>query len=118
MKNKASLPRHFLLLLLLPSAVVFTVAATTSLSNLAYPNPTVPDDCSVSDVPVPVRREVYDNDRIFDISHRYVPDTQSWDSRDGLGEFLWLGASMKNGSQANVSMMKARAALGCSLGKI
>ncbi|KAL6270485.1 hypothetical protein ACE6H2_027396 [Prunus campanulata] len=106
MKNRASLPRHFLLLLLLPCAVVFTFATATSSPNLAYPNPTVPDDCSVSDVLVPVRREVYDNGRIFDVSHRYVPDTPSWDSRDGLGEFLWLGASMKNGSQANVSMMK------------
>lgn len=29
-----------------------------------------------------------------------------WDSSDGLGQFLWLAASMKNGSLANASVMK------------
>ena len=30
----------------------------------------------------------------------------AWDSEDGLGQFLWLPASMKNGSLANNSEMK------------
>ncbi|KAL6964037.1 Cyclase-like protein 2, variant 2 [Sarracenia purpurea var. burkii] len=55
---------------------------------------------------VPERREVYDGGRIFDISHRYSPDMPSWGSEDGIGQFLWLPASMKNGSLANNSEMK------------
>ncbi|TKY50958.1 Kynurenine formamidase [Spatholobus suberectus] len=52
------------------------------------------------------RREVYDNGRIFDISHRYQPDMPEWESKDGIGQFLWLPKSMKNGSIANNSEMK------------
>lgn len=55
---------------------------------------------------VPLRREVYDDGRIFDISHRYQPDMPSWESDDGIGQFLWLPKSMKNGSLANNSEMK------------
>ncbi|KAJ1402902.1 hypothetical protein SESBI_27739 [Sesbania bispinosa] len=55
---------------------------------------------------VPPRREVYDNGRIFDISHRYHPDMPEWESNDGIGQFLWLPKSMKNGSLANNSEMK------------
>lgn len=55
---------------------------------------------------VPPRREVYDNGRIFDISHRYQPDMPEWESNDGIGQFLWLPKSMKNGSLANNSEMK------------
>ncbi|KAG8502019.1 hypothetical protein CXB51_000222 [Gossypium anomalum] len=84
-----------LLLLLLLSAA----AASTSVST----------ECTVStmdDYPVPVRREVYGDGRIFDISHRYTMDMPSWERKDGLGRFLWLPASMKNGSLANNSLMK------------
>ncbi|BFG41915.1 hypothetical protein CerSpe_281890 [Prunus speciosa] len=78
----------------------------TLTSDVAYP--TVPDDCLLSEegVPVPVWREVYDNGRIFDISHKYVPNMPSFGVEEGLGEFLWLGLNMKNGSLVNVSMMK------------
>ncbi|XP_057963991.1 cyclase-like protein 2 isoform X2 [Malania oleifera] len=55
---------------------------------------------------VPERREVYDNGRIFDISHRITPDLSYWLYEDGLGQFLWLQKSMKNGSLANISEMK------------
>ncbi|XP_050209963.1 cyclase-like protein 2 [Mercurialis annua] len=54
----------------------------------------------------PVRREVYGDGRIFDISHRYTTNMPSWGSDDGLGQFLSLPASMKNGSHANNSEMK------------
>ncbi|TYG81487.1 hypothetical protein ES288_D01G008700v1 [Gossypium darwinii] len=76
-----------------------TAAASTSVST----------ECTVStmdDYPVPVRREVYGDGRIFDISHRYTMDMPSWERKDGLGRFLWLPASMKNGSLANNSLMK------------
>ncbi|PQM38066.1 kynurenine formamidase-like [Prunus yedoensis var. nudiflora] len=79
---------------------------TMLTSDVAYP--TVPDDCLLSGegVPVSVQREVYHNGRIFDISHKYVPDMPSFGVKDGLGEFLWLGLNMKNGSLVNVCMMK------------
>ncbi|KAI4295687.1 hypothetical protein L6164_035704 [Bauhinia variegata] len=78
-------------------------------TNTAYPSipGTDSDDCSLpgGDL-IPPRREVYGNGRIFDISHRYVPDMPAWESKDSLGSFLWLLASMKNGSRANNSVMK------------
>ena len=92
-----------LLLLLLPcTLLVYAITAT----NQAYP--TLTEDCSVSgeDMPVPARREVYDNGRIFDISHRYTHELPSYCIKDGLGEYLSLGMSIKNGSHANVSVMK------------
>ncbi|KAG5154391.1 hypothetical protein JHK82_012360 [Glycine max] len=56
---------------------------------------------------VPPWREVYEERRIFDITHRYVPEMLVWDSTEGLGHhFLWLEKSMKNGSRANNSNMK------------
>lgn len=84
---------------------------TFSLATTAYPNipGTASTDCSLTggdDVPVPTRREVYGNGRIFDISHRYTPNMPSWDSEEGVGQFLWLPKSMKNGSLANNSEMK------------
>ncbi|XP_039027014.1 cyclase-like protein 2 isoform X4 [Hibiscus syriacus] len=89
-----------LLLLLLPAAIAAD-------SCPAYPSVTT--DCTFSTAdenPVPVRREVYGDGRIFDISHRYTVDMPSWRSKDGLGQFLWLPLSMKNGSRSNNSLMK------------
>ncbi|TYI41290.1 hypothetical protein ES332_A01G009500v1 [Gossypium tomentosum] len=91
-----------LILLLLSTAIIAAVASIP-----AYPS--VSTDCTVSaadDNPVPVRREVYGDGRIFDISHRYTVDMPSWGSKDGLGQFLWLPSSMKNGSRSNNSLMK------------
>ncbi|XP_062020748.1 cyclase-like protein 2 [Rosa rugosa] len=105
--NNTPLLHHLVLLLLLPCTLVYTITTVTSSSaNQAYP--TLTEDCSVSgeDIPVPIRREVYDYGRIFDISHRYTPDMPSYGVKDGLGEFLSLGMSIKNGSDANVSVMK------------
>ncbi|XVE66792.1 hypothetical protein DITRI_Ditri08aG0107600 [Diplodiscus trichospermus] len=90
-------------LLLLLSATIISSTASTS----AYPS--VPTDCTITtgdEKLVPVRREVYGDGRIFDISHRYTTDMPSWGCNDGLGQFLWLPASMKNGSLANNSEMK------------
>ncbi|ERN17892.1 uncharacterized protein LOC18446242 [Amborella trichopoda] len=44
--------------------------------------------------------------RIMDISHAIREDMLSWDSAEGLGSFLWLALSMRNGSLANSSVMK------------
>ncbi|KEH44123.1 kynurenine formamidase-like protein [Medicago truncatula] len=55
---------------------------------------------------IPPRREVYDNGKIFDITHRYQPDMPAFETNDGIGQFLWLPKSMKNGSIANNSEMK------------
>ncbi|KAL1317107.1 hypothetical protein HN51_069203 [Arachis hypogaea] len=43
---------------------------------------------------------------IFDISHRYVAEMPSWESSEGVGQFVWLQQSMKNGSLSNGSLMK------------
>lgn len=47
-----------------------------------------------------------DQGRILDISHAYREDMPVWDSSEGLGHYLWLAGSMKNGSIANNSEMK------------
>ncbi|CAB80135.1 putative protein [Arabidopsis thaliana] len=61
----------------------------------------------LADDPKPIRREVYEGGKIYDISHRYTPEIPAWESSEGLGKtFLRLAASMKNGSFANVSEMK------------
>ncbi|KAI5381557.1 variant 2, Cyclase-like protein 2 [Lathyrus oleraceus] len=61
---------------------------------------------------IPPRRELYDNGRIFDITHRYHPDMPEFESKNGIGQFLWLPKSMKNGSIANNSEMKLPAHTG------
>ncbi|KAE9447144.1 hypothetical protein C3L33_20941, partial [Rhododendron williamsianum] len=98
--------------LLLPCAAALTILTLSSAFPSAYPS-AYGDDNSPACNPttggddlIPVRREVYDDGRIFDISHRYTPDMPKWCSEDGIGQFLWLPASMKNGSLANNSEMK------------
>jgi kynurenine formamidase len=49
---------------------------------------------------------VYGDGRIFDITHKYRSDLPSFAKENGLGKFLWLRESMKNGSSANISEMK------------
>ncbi|KAF3788333.1 Kynurenine formamidase [Nymphaea thermarum] len=44
--------------------------------------------------------------RIIDITHAYREDMPSWDSSEGLGRYVWLAKSMKNGSLANNSEFK------------
>ncbi|KAK3017067.1 hypothetical protein RJ639_006998 [Escallonia herrerae] len=92
------------------SVLTATATATATATSDAYPSPYATDatacNPSATDDLVPVRREVYDVGRIFDISHRYNPNMPSWESEDGLGQFLWLPKSMKNGSLANNSEMK------------
>ncbi|XP_010547994.1 PREDICTED: uncharacterized protein LOC104819562 isoform X2 [Tarenaya hassleriana] len=82
----------------LPLLFLFFVGLSLldAAANEAYP----------SDGLKPIRREVYDGGMIFDISHRYTPEMPEFESSEGLGQFLRLAASMKNGSIANNSQMK------------
>ncbi|CAN0846344.1 Cyclase-like protein 2 [Linum grandiflorum] len=95
----------------------FSSFAAASSSSAAYPTvPGTTDTSSFSTAPsddlIPIRREVYGDGKIFDITHRYTEDLPVWESDDGLGQFLWLPKSMKNGSQANNSEMKLPAHTG------
>ncbi|KAG6710617.1 hypothetical protein I3842_05G010400 [Carya illinoinensis] len=102
------------LILLLFCAASLTIPATATNAYPSVPG-TETSDCSLSDNYgdlIPVRREVYDGGRIIDISHRYTTDMPSWESSDGIGQFLWLPKSMKNGSLANNSEMKLPAHTG------
>ncbi|KAK7390941.1 hypothetical protein VNO78_19157 [Psophocarpus tetragonolobus] len=87
-----------------------SVAVAVVDTSGAYPSipGTGSDECSVGGegVLVPPRREVYEEGRVLDITHRYVPEMPVWHSSEGLGQhFLWLETSMKNGSHANGSKM-------------
>ncbi|KAL0422594.1 UNVERIFIED_CONTAM: Cyclase-like protein 2 [Sesamum latifolium] len=103
---------RFFLLTFAVTHAVFQFAVATS--DAAYPSAYGLDQsctattvsASSADDLVPVRREVYGGGRIIDISHRYHSEMPSWESSDGLGHFLWLAKSMKNGSLANNSEMK------------
>jgi hypothetical protein len=97
-----------LVLILILCAISHTIPALSTTP--AYPSvpgtETTDRSLSGTDELRPVRREVYGGGRIFDISHRYVPDMPSWESSEGLGQFLWLTKSIKNGSLSNNSEMK------------
>ncbi|KAJ4964004.1 hypothetical protein NE237_023943 [Protea cynaroides] len=96
-------------------AFVVLSLASSSVPNNAYPSAFGDGSGSCSprdDVLIPSRREVYDEGRILDISHRYREDMPSWGSLEGLGQFLWLPKSIKNGSYANNSEMKLPAHTG------
>ncbi|BFG41919.1 hypothetical protein CerSpe_281920 [Prunus speciosa] len=96
-------PTVLLLFFFLLSSISFSHATT------AYPS--IPGTTSVeygadTDALIPPRREVYGNGRIFDVSHRYSTNMPAFETNDGVGEFLWLPNSMKNGSLANNSEFK------------
>ncbi|KAF7840787.1 cyclase-like protein 2 [Senna tora] len=107
----SSLPLPLPLLAFLAALSLAISLSSAGSTTAAYPS--IPgagaDDCSLSGgdgVLIPPRREVHGNGRIFDISHKYVPEMPVFESNDGLGHFLWLQKSMKNGSIANNSEMK------------
>ncbi|KAK3413062.1 hypothetical protein EUGRSUZ_E02953 [Eucalyptus grandis] len=102
--------------LLLSSATLALIAFHVAASLSAYPVVLGANtgECSVpaSENLVPVRREVYGNGRIIDITHRLTSDLPSYESMGSLGQFLWLAFSMKNGSLTNNSEMKLPAHTG------
>ena len=48
----------------------------------------------------------YGNGKIFDITHKITSELPTFGSKNGLGQFIWLLSSIKNGSTANVSEFK------------
>ncbi|XP_057423518.1 cyclase-like protein 2 [Lotus japonicus] len=106
-KSLTKMKNLSLLVAILCAISLHSVAATSS----AYPTTPGLDsgDCTLAggdSLLVPPRREVYDDAGIYDITHRYVPEMPVWNSKEGLGHFVWLAQSMKNGSWANGSEMK------------
>ncbi|KAK2985854.1 hypothetical protein RJ640_018720 [Escallonia rubra] len=95
----------FLVCTELLAIAIFPLA--TSSSDVAYPSGYGDDfgTCGKDVDLVPLRREVYDNGRIFDITHKLTPETPVGDSSEGIGQFLSLSLSMKNGSLYNFSLM-------------
>ncbi|KAK6946064.1 Kynurenine formamidase/cyclase-like [Dillenia turbinata] len=87
--------------------LILSLSTTAASASSAYPSAYGDDSCTFSgDILKPVRREVYADGRIYDITHQIRPDMPTWESDEGLGQFLWLPLSMKNGSLANNSEMK------------
>ncbi|MED6177366.1 Cyclase-like protein 2 [Stylosanthes scabra] len=113
MKNSHTLLSHLLIPLICALSLRCSSPAHASpLSDFAaYPSIPGTDsgDCLVGSVDtplVPPRREVYDEGRIFDISHRYTTEMPLWESEEGFGYLMWLTRSMRNGSVANFSTFK------------
>ena len=107
---KTTLKLPFSLLFFTSLTLTLAILTLTAAETAAYPTipGTTPTGCSLSDevVPTPVRREVYENGEIYDITHRITSDMPSFGSKEGLGQYLWLPKSIKNGSLANNSEMK------------
>ncbi|KAL8515081.1 hypothetical protein ACS0TY_013968 [Phlomoides rotata] len=90
-----------------PSAArVAGLSCTVLASKCAYPSDGT--KCvGVADVGLkPLRREVYDNGEIFDITRKFSPHTLVGGSVEGIGQFNKLLLSMKNGSDYNFSEMR------------
>ncbi|KAJ9705122.1 hypothetical protein PVL29_003256 [Vitis rotundifolia] len=95
------------LLLPLLCAGVVTVATLflpSSFASEAYPSAYGSGSCNVE--LIPVKREVYADGHIFDITHPYTPNMPTFGTDEGIGEVIWLEKSMKNGSITNNSHMK------------
>uniref|UniRef100_A0A0D9X6K4 Cyclase family protein n=1 Tax=Leersia perrieri TaxID=77586 RepID=A0A0D9X6K4_9ORYZ len=89
--------------LLILLTLVLRGAAATPSAHPAYPDDG-PASCAAA--AEPERREVHGGGMILDISHYYREDMPSWESEGGVGQFLWLPHSMRNGSLANNSEMR------------
>ncbi|XP_076959199.1 cyclase-like protein 2 [Bidens hawaiensis] len=60
-----------------------------------------------SDQLIPPRWDVYDNGKIYDITHRITAETPTGISQTGIGsDYLRLHDSMRNGSDYNFSIIK------------
>ncbi|KAI3505500.1 hypothetical protein L1887_27631 [Cichorium endivia] len=87
-------PKLIFLLLIIPYV-------TSSLKDNAYPPP-------YGEELIPPRREVYGSGKIYDITHRVTSETPSGGRGfdEGIGKYLTLLESMKNGSDYNFSIIK------------
>uniref|UniRef100_A0A0D3E5V6 Cyclase family protein n=1 Tax=Brassica oleracea var. oleracea TaxID=109376 RepID=A0A0D3E5V6_BRAOL len=82
------------------SSVIAADEAFPSIPTTFYVAKTLSDDLK------PIRREVYGEGKIFDITHRYTQDMPVRESSEGVKPFLRLTTSMKNQSLSNTSEMK------------
>lgn len=99
-----------LLILLVYTQVLAAISFSVSISspNEAYPSLYNNDEASClekTQTLQPVRREIYGNGKIIDITHKFTPKTLSGHP-DGLVDFLTLSSNMRNGSLYNFSVMK------------
>ncbi|CAM8997506.1 unnamed protein product [Rhodiola kirilowii] len=97
------------------SVFTFSLIVGSTAAQEAYSNSYGVGECGLAGEDldlVPLRREVYGDGRIFDISHPYVEDMPAFESDEGIGQFLWLPKSMKNESLANNSEFKMGAHTG------
>ncbi|XP_074345141.1 cyclase-like protein 2 [Apium graveolens] len=98
------------LIFLVYTQVLATILFSVSISspNQAYPSLYNDDEASCiekTQTLKPIRREIYGNGRIIDITHKFTPKTLSGHP-DGLVDFLTLSSNMRNGSLYNFSVMK------------
>ncbi|GAA0155160.1 cyclase [Lithospermum erythrorhizon] len=89
--------KHLVLLLLCTQVI-------RSSSNEVCPSGYSDEDGN-SECLKPIRKEVYEGGEIIDITHRFTPNTPSG-APDGIGEYIRLLLSMKNGSDYNFSEFK------------
>ncbi|KAH7672282.1 Arylformamidase protein [Dioscorea alata] len=94
------------ILLLAAIAAIAAVSSAAFSAHPAYDSPATSCSAFADADLVPIRREEYDDGRILDITHAYHEDMPAFESDDGIGQFLWLRKSMKNGSIANFSEFK------------
>nr|XP_043627418.1 cyclase-like protein 2 isoform X2 [Erigeron canadensis] len=104
MAKKMILKMIFVMLVFVPTIVL------SSQDISAYPPPYGGDDkdsCGGGDQLIPPRKEVYENGKIYDITHRISSQTLSGVSDEGIGDgYLRLHQSMQNGSVYNFSIIK------------
>ncbi|KAL2939331.1 Cyclase-like protein 2 [Bienertia sinuspersici] len=95
-------------LLLFTTTTLLLTIPSSAAATTAYPSSYGDESChfSVAKELTPERRDTYANGRIIDITHRITPDMPAFTSNDGVGQFIWLVKSQKNGSIANNSEMK------------
>ncbi|KAK9183025.1 hypothetical protein WN944_026174 [Citrus x changshan-huyou] len=88
----------------------FFFSLTVAAANTAYPTIPGTEPTNGCIPPVerrPIRREVHGNGRIYDVTHRITNSMPTYvDHVDGVGEFLRLTDSIKNGSLSNLSELR------------
>ncbi|KAL1812012.1 hypothetical protein ACET3Z_022077 [Daucus carota] len=99
-----------LLTLLVYTQLLATILFSVSISlpNEAYPSPCDDDEASCfekTQTLQPIRREIYGNGRIIDITHRLTQKTLCGHPIK-LVDLLTLSSNMRNGSVYNFSVMK------------
>ncbi|KAF8053062.1 hypothetical protein N665_1468s0001 [Sinapis alba] len=93
-----------------PFLIITTTLFLSSIISTDEAFPSIPTTFHVAKPPSddlkPIRREVYGEGKIFDITHRYTQDMPVWESSQGVKPFLRLTTSMKNQSLSNSSEMR------------